>query len=103
MSKEVSEVLFKAAQLIERDGHCKFQVEDDRGRHCLAGAISKSISGFATNWDGQSERVGAEFSRALGFKDIYAAADWNNADERTAEEVIDALVIASVEATQEDF
>lgn len=96
---KTSEILFRAAQIIERDGHCKMTMQNSRGSVCLMGAISKAFNGDAWEWNDAAAQVCEEFCDATGFKGIYDAVDWNNAPERTKEEVIDALVIASIEAT----
>ena len=40
-----SEVLLKAADILERDGWCKDSLHDGQGRHCVAGAILIAVSG----------------------------------------------------------
>lgn len=97
MSKmSISQVLFKAAQIIERDGHTKGTLEDSQGRVCLFGAVSKAESGdaYSGGWE--------KFKTACNILGMTPndAVDWNNAPERTAEEVIDMLVIASIEAEE---
>jgi hypothetical protein len=40
-----SEVLLKAADILERDGWCKYSLHDGKGRHCVAGAILLAVAG----------------------------------------------------------
>lgn len=39
------EVLLKAADILERDGWCKYSLNDAQGRHCVAGAILIAVAG----------------------------------------------------------
>ena len=39
------EVLLKAADILERDGWCKYSLNDRQGRHCVAGAIIVAMAG----------------------------------------------------------
>lgn len=98
----VSQVLFKAAQIIERDGWCKHVAIDEEGRMCAGGAIAQVQNGNAINWMGEAEITMAKFMRFIeGRTPEYPAGSisrWNNEAERIAEEVIDMLVIASIEA-----
>lgn len=90
---KVSQVLFKAAKIIERDGWNQGWYINDQGCVCAYGAIRKAICNDATDYVGHVEaRIFCEFLQ------IETIAEWNDAPERTVEEVIDALVIASVEA-----
>lgn len=91
----VSQVLWKAAKIIERDGWCQNTLVDPRGRVCILGALNKAETDYATRWGSESPY---EFLRPL-IGESYIAG-WNNARDRTAEEVIDMLVIASIEAEQ---
>ena len=38
-------VLLKAADILERDGWCKYSLNDRQGRHCVAGAIIVAMAG----------------------------------------------------------
>lgn len=97
-----SQILFKAAQILERDGWCKGISLNSSGQMCAGGAIARAHHGDADHWDAASEETMRDFMRIIdGSAPEYPTSRisaWNNAAERTAEEVIDALVIASIEA-----
>lgn len=104
-------VLLKAADLIRERGHAKEVFENGAGNLCLHGAINKAVtgnpyymSGDDPIWVEATERVagmlfervypGAE-SRAFTDFSGHWASRWNNAPERSADEVIAALTEAA--------
>lgn len=95
---KISEVLFKAAQIIERDGWCQ---NDYKNGNCLCplGAIRVACGHQANKENSEVTQPTCEFLRDFLDKPVWC---WNDAPERTAEEVIDALVIASIEAESDD-
>ena len=71
--------LLKAADLIEKHGHCKYVLRDKQGRFCIWGAlIFVGVPCFS---------VEKRLQKYLGRDSI----TWNNAPERTAEEVVSTL------------
>lgn len=91
-----SKILFRAAQIIERDGWCQDVLVDELGRVCAVGAIDKAQTG-------DPEAMGGNYEPIQKLENLIGAdvVNWNNAPERTAEEVIDMLVIASIEALEQ--
>lgn len=106
----VADILLKAADLLEQRGHTKWTRLDDVGRMCFLGAVEIAQGhehGYALG--GHDGEITHEASRvvaqALGLKlrmddprkldgehDYRGAVvDWNNATERTGQEVIDAM------------
>lgn len=89
----VSVTLLKAADLLVQHGHCKHVLEDEKGRICVAAAINMADHGNLY-WD-----EGADFEAAFDRLSEYLQADpvsWNNAPERTADEVVAALRAAAM-------
>lgn len=78
--------LLDAAALIEARGHCK-HTRLSEGRFCVLGAISQVVTGNPWKLFSENEPC-ATFARHLG---VRAPALWNNAPDRTAEDVIMAL------------
>lgn len=85
----VSEVLDRAADVLEEDGWCQYSMHDELGRYCALGAI-KAVT---PDPDAFAERGYA--TRAL--RDYlsptrpFQISKWNDNPDRTKEEVIDAL------------
>lgn len=93
--------LLRAAEIIEERGHCKAMLEDELGRVCLVGAIHcAGLEGPEGSW----ERVWTALSvitRGIVGEDIDSSrlidpsrvrlVRWNNAPERTQQQVIDRL------------
>jgi hypothetical protein len=101
-ANSVSELLLKGADLIEKHGHTKNNLYDDNGAMCFMGALWKAMDA----WDiGLRIQAATSVKRVLGLPnptrsmglspDISAVVDWNNAPERTAQEVIDAMRLAA--------
>jgi hypothetical protein len=97
--------LLLAAGIVRRRGLAKWEQEDRTGRVCVHGAISIAITGETHNdrlccaetralyryllSKGVSKRIISEGGCAL----------WNNAEERTVDDVIEALEGAAAMAT----
>lgn len=77
--------LLDAADYLEEHGHCKDRWSNQQGAKCLLGAIHAGAG--SAGYQGARDRVIAY----LGFRGVGEAVDWNNAPERTADEVIAAL------------
>lgn len=94
--------LLAAADLLERTGHCKHDLGlSPDSPHCLLGAINVVVSGqpWYPRRGAEMSRIEAASSRAHAVlpeedqrnNDLIALVRWNNADERTAAEVVDLL------------
>jgi hypothetical protein len=102
---EVGQVLLKAADLIKERGLAKGTQRDTDGSLCVHGAISVALFGEPWKVGGDTEpeeRLGAFLAsinapllrtHALA---VIVCDYWNNAPERTQEEVIAALEAAAV-------
>lgn len=90
---EWAKILLKAAAAIEDHGHMKFDLgAPDRG-FCLYGAISYAMFGDAMECYRHSGgkvywTAADKVRKAAGVRD---EMDWNNAPERTKEEVVSTL------------
>lgn len=98
---EVCVTLRRAADEIRKRGHVKWELCDE-GRVCVRGAITAVIVGkSAFNAKSLTELYGLQDARYLAFSAAddelsqylgdRSTVDWNNAIERTASEVIEAL------------
>lgn len=83
-----SEVLLKAADTLAERGWCQGGLSDAQGRYCAIGAIRK-----VTNWSlGKDARSAVHrLMDHIETDQYYGIADWNDAPERTAEDVILAM------------
>lgn len=88
-SDPLSETLDKAADVIEVRGHTKGILSDEKGRVCLYGARNVVLTGNARTFPASA--VEDEWAKRLGFYNAHHAISWNNAPERTQEEVINRL------------
>lgn len=91
---DTSRRLLKAAALIETYGHAKMTVCDDGGRMCLRGALvaaqgrERNVMELdAMNMDRCSQAADLRIAYVVGGDSV----GWNNAKERTAEEVISTM------------
>jgi len=88
------ELVMKAAGLIRKYGTAKGTMEDERGGLCIYGALYKAMTGNA--WMGpDSEHSLSTFHEAermiatrLGVPEGNSICLWNNAPERTADEIV---------------
>jgi hypothetical protein len=85
----VADVLAAAADLLERDGWCQGHLHDDAGRRCIRGAISAAAFDLAPEGGRRAFRVAASSSvrQIIGMPLV----EWNDAQGRTAADVIAAL------------
>ncbi|WIF20549.1 hypothetical protein SEA_JFLIX2_58 [Rhodococcus phage Jflix2] len=110
---EARRILREAADLIETRGWARFMFETSEGEHCTLGAIRQSADGsiYETRKSAAATSLVAKELRDRGFKgdaerdyswvtdDEYRreaenfdlVTDWNDADERAAEEVVRLL------------
>lgn len=92
---EPHELAAKAADYIEEHGHTKYTLEDWDGRVCISGALilagGGSIGPRSTvvppSWSEVMKLVG----RHVGLSAAWTVVGWNNAPERTQEEVVAVL------------
>jgi hypothetical protein len=93
----VVKVLYDAADLIDQRGLAKGIRRDSEGRLCLHGAIEFAMTGTAWSSGEKHKEVSRHVRKYLehnlGFVGLtdYGCAEWNNAPERTKQEVVDAL------------
>lgn len=97
---EPAKLLLKAADLIEKYGLAKWMTCDAEGRMCLRGAIrvaggAEKARGITAWWrsDDMEKEADARIRRSLGDRSDFGdtSADWNNAYERTKDEVVAKL------------
>ena len=92
----VSQLLWDAADLLERDGWCQREFEDAQGRYCLVGAINRAPSPGVYSLELEIQRLSA-----TGYMQTFLGMEpmrWNDMHGRTKEEVVSALRRASEEA-----
>ncbi len=87
---EVGQVMLKAADYLEEHGHCKHVLFNDKGAVCIRGAFMKVGSFAQLN---EAELRLKEFG--IPWNELIGVVDWNNAPERTGEEVIAVLRAAA--------
>ncbi len=81
--------MLDAADLIEKHGHCKSELEDAAGRLCWVGAIRKAL-GYPNAFCPSIK----DYQTAIDRSDAFVGDNvvvWNNAPERTAADVVAAL------------
>ena len=95
---EDARLLLKAAGLVQTRGLAKHIREDDQGRVCLHGALSIAVNSGDIDCQHVWLRVlvcdhlrSQGLNKNDGVEDDDWAVLWNNAPERTAEDVIQAL------------
>lgn len=105
---EIGNVLLKAADLLEEYGHIKYIRRDMSGSMCFLGALQEAQGILVTTGEDTPLTIAASAAvvKFLDLKptnktarmyighDYYHAvlmAEWNNAEERTGQEVIDAM------------
>lgn len=92
-----SAVMRRAADLIEEKGHTKGQLIDSNGSMCVNGALWNALGGFATPNRDLFLETTKILAKAIGigmhpyWTQTYDLPGWNNAPERTGEEVIAKL------------
>lgn len=85
----VSKSLLDAADYIEKHGHCKHMAKNSDGNACIVGALS-------ITWCLSSCAKVASYLVLCVETPVVSITAWNDAPERTAEEVIAALRGAAV-------
>lgn len=100
---KLSEVAFKAAEIMSERGHCKRVLEDGDGRVCFNGALQAALTGNPRGWGDRKSWLLVQpvfFSVSITAADIlrqrdysYSGdpVDYNNAEETTGEDVISLL------------
>jgi hypothetical protein len=88
---EVGLVLMRAAEIIRERGWCQHNLKDSIGRMCMVGAITEAQSCLGISAAGRAQDAVRHELQINGF-----ISDWNNAPERTADEVIQALESAAL-------
>lgn len=83
-------LLLKAADLLREKGHCKNIIEH-QGRHCAVGAILASTSEHELH-DAALDLL----AKYIGVDHRGDIPAWNNAPQRTADEVIEAFERAAL-------
>lgn len=101
---DVQKVCNEAADLIEEKGWCQGQYEDDGGRHCLLGAVSKADADLQSilrcpenEW--KRRAIISALGGRLGWQERpeyvltgwNALTTWNDDPKRTQEEVVALL------------
>lgn len=97
-----SEVLMTAAEVMRQRGHARFYLEDDNMKVCLMGAINVSLYGNARLCDGRTDRMLEHVQKYLNLEYVESPVTWNNQEERTGEEVIQALIGAAEMVSREE-
>ena len=83
---KTSEVLRQSAGIVQMFGLAKHTLEDSSGRVCILGAILKVSNGYDSDnerWIYKSHAVLCELLQVANIP------NWNNAPERTQQEVVD--------------
>jgi hypothetical protein len=88
-----SEVLLKAADILERDGWCKYSLHDGQGRHCVAGAILLAVAG-SPGGDALRNEARQLLGQHLSFWPTIES--WNDLPWRTRNQVLAKLRAAAV-------
>ena len=90
---ETSKVLLRAAEILEAGGHCKGSAESN-GAHCLSGAISAAALERRDDW-GLYEGHKKAIARLRPLIPHWCPVLWNDAPERTKNEVVAKLRAAA--------
>ena len=94
-SKTPEQICLDAAELISTYGHMKNTIGNYDVGFCALGAIMQAFDQTRSAWSNVcTPEVGQAWgllSKTLGFSTDVDIPKWNNADERTAEDVILAL------------
>lgn len=101
-----SMMLTKAADLIDANGHAKYERKNKYGQMCLHGALYQSITGkdprfsVAVNVNNEERRLWTTYVLPFiretniplnGIHRLDGGAEWNNHRNRTKKEVVTAL------------
>lgn len=96
-SNPVSDVLRRAADLMELHGHCKFIRRNDAGSMCILGAIETAQDRYNSCDSSLTTQAARTIADVLNLENTSRGdvADWNNLPERTGEEVIAVMRLAA--------
>jgi hypothetical protein len=86
-AENVRRLLLRAAEILDVGGHCKGQAVDGDA-HCLSGAVSTAALETGDSWDLWH---GYEACIKRIHKHLEYPVQWNDAPERTKEEVVAKL------------
>ena len=84
---EPAQMLLKAADVIEKYGHAKSTLGHISVGFCINGALNFAATGTSTNQTTAGNSAKMRMMASLGGDQI----SWNNAPERTADEVVAKL------------
>lgn len=108
---KTSEILLKAAEGLRTKGFAKFERRTFEGKMCALGAIDYAIPSYENRYASDEHPAVQALAQHVppprkeniwGSPLSVSIADWNNAPERTAEEVIATfLAAAACEAHKE--
>lgn len=95
ITDEVSLVIARAIDIIEREGWCQDGFKDAQGRHCVAGALWKAATGkepmgTQTTSDEDCPVYTRAFTRLCGLLGRHVPC-WNDMPGRTKDEVIELM------------
>lgn len=96
MSAQTAADLRAAADILRRDGWTQLRLHDEKGCHCVSGALIKAITGRNTSILAEQEcarHVAAQAALASVVGTNVIA--YNDAEDRTQDEVIAALEAAA--------
>jgi hypothetical protein len=87
-----TDILRRAAELLGERGWCQGEIEDGDGRMCAVGAIRRAASEVMHTRHSWSESVALNRLRGqVRTREMHSIPRWNDAPERTAEDVILAM------------
>ena len=97
--EDYSKYFKAAAQILRKNGHCKNHAHNSDGQFCLVGAIAEAVnsinaSGHVINI--MSISLAQSMSHLSQFSGIANLTNWNDAPDRTADDVINLLDIAAL-------
>lgn len=101
----VSKLLLGGAAMIEKHGHAKYILKDDKGSLCFMGALF-AVQGYVPEKAVEAAKatckaVGISWNVDFPSTSVGRIVDWNNAPERTGQEVIDAMRAAAYAVAKE--
>lgn len=98
MSATPQDVLREAARILMRDGWTQGEVGTPGGTKCAVGAIKAACGVHLYDWSDTAVAAADLLQNWVDPRGSYRVADWNDAPERTAEDVILALKRAAEES-----
>lgn len=96
------EICEKAIQILNQDGHCKFERENSFGEHCVLGALDKAIDEYGRIQVDSNEnlclkihrKIPKSFHKSYGkfyYRNTWDIASYNNNPNTTTEDIIALL------------